>query len=233
MSAYLFIIVMEILSQIFVQHVISGSFSVHPKCKDPLITSLMFADDLVVFFKPTMITVKTIMDSLDSFYCITGLSINLAKSELMISGVSNDTINQITNLTSITQNADSSMYLGIPLATSRISYAQCIPLYERLTARLAVWTNRLLSQAGRLTLINSVMFSMTVYWSRAFILPIKLIKMIRRALSNFFWHGTVFSNKLSPCAFSKLEQPKSRGGLELRICSSGIMLPLRNTLTIC
>lgn len=87
-----------------------------------------------------------------------------------------------------------------------------MPLYERILARMEVGTNRFLSQVGRLTLINSVIFSMEVIWLRTFVLSTKSIQMIQSAMLRFVWHGSIHSIKLIPCSFSKLEYSKSKGG---------------------
>jgi hypothetical protein len=73
----------------------------------------------------------------------------------------------------------------------------------------------MLSQAGRLTLIKSIIFAMQVYWARTFVLPFKLIKMIRSAIMRFFWTGRTMGRYLAPIKFSSLEIPLNKGGLGL------------------
>lgn len=104
------------------------------------------------------------MGTLDQFYTMTGLKVNLHKSDIMLAGVSDVQSAQITQMTGMSINHHTVSYLGLPLSTSKISINQCLPLYEKITARLNCWTSRTLSQAGRLTLIKSVIFSMHVYW---------------------------------------------------------------------
>jgi hypothetical protein len=54
---------------------------------------------------------------------------------------------------------------------------------------------------------------MSTYWTRHYILPIKLINMISSALNKFLWHGDPFSRKLIPISFYKLFDAKKYGGL--------------------
>lgn len=68
MSSYLFIIVMEILTQMLNRHVEPGNIILHPKCKDLRIVYLMFSDDLVVFTKPTLSCIMCIVNVLNEFY---------------------------------------------------------------------------------------------------------------------------------------------------------------------
>lgn len=95
-------------------------------------------------------------------------------------------------------------YLGLPLCTSRVTMAICLPHYEKITNIMNCWSTRMLSQAGRPALIKSVCFSMMVYWARTFILPAKLLRMVRSAMMNFFWSGIVHTRKLVPISFSKI-----------------------------
>lgn len=132
MSAYLFIIIMEILTHMLNRHLEAGNIILHPKCKDHRIVSLMFADDLVVFTKPTMSSILCIMSVLNEFYQLTGLKINLSKSTILTAGITLQIRNEIVSVTSLQHNQDSMSYLGIPSATSRITKAQHIPIFEHI-----------------------------------------------------------------------------------------------------
>lgn len=59
-----------------------GLLELHPMCRQPRISSLMFADDLVIFYKPTVQTVDNIFEMLASFYQMTCLRVNLNKSDM-------------------------------------------------------------------------------------------------------------------------------------------------------
>ncbi|XP_013624393.1 PREDICTED: uncharacterized protein LOC106330483 [Brassica oleracea var. oleracea] len=48
-SLYLFIMAMEVLSKLLEKAVGQGAIKVHPKCAEPLISHMLFADDLLVF----------------------------------------------------------------------------------------------------------------------------------------------------------------------------------------
>ena len=49
-------------------------------------------------------------------------------------------------------------YLCIPLITRRLSDNDCVSLVERITARINHWASKLLSYAGRLQLIQTVIY---------------------------------------------------------------------------
>lgn len=213
LSAYLFIIIMELLTQMLNAKMEQGLFKLHPQCAEPRISSLMFADDLVIFCTPDVGTVQTIFDTLDIFYTMTGLKVNQQKSDMMTAGLSSSQVNDLCSKTGLRCSNDTLTYLGLPLCTARITTTQCMPMFARITARMNYWTSRTLSQAGRLTLIKSIVFSMQVYYARTFILPKKLLNMVRSALRKFFWKGTMESKYQAPTSFETLERPICFGGL--------------------
>ncbi|XP_010421785.1 PREDICTED: uncharacterized protein LOC104707187 [Camelina sativa] len=91
-----------------------------------------------------------------------------------------------------------------------------LPLIEKIRMRIASWTARMLSFAGRLQLISSVLFSLTNFWISAFRLPKACIKEIDRLCSAFLWSGPSLNTKKAKVAWSEVCLPKSEGGLGLR-----------------
>lgn len=70
--------------------------------------------------------------------------------------------------------------------STRLKASDCNHLVERITKRIKSWTNKCLSYAGRAQLIQSVLFSIQVYWSSLFILPKKIIKALNPFLGLSF-----------------------------------------------
>lgn len=87
-SSYIFILIMEIFTLVIQKQVELKNFSLHPKCRNPMITTIAFVDDLTIFTKPTVKSLQTIMDTLTSFYNFFKLQINQKKSHLLIAGLS-------------------------------------------------------------------------------------------------------------------------------------------------
>lgn len=111
---------------------------------------------------------------------------------------------------------DSDMkYLGLPLISKRISLANCLPLYGRIIDTFKTWTNRQLSQSGRLVLIKSITFPMMVTWVFFMILLCKLLRLIRSSMLRYIWTVSIHFGKPIPCSFTCFEDPLNRGGLGL------------------
>jgi exonuclease III len=213
LSSYLFLIVMEVLTVTLRTSYNNKIIKYHPKCNQQQITSIMFADDVMVFTKPELPSLKGINEALQNFYKMTGLSINQSKSSMLVSGISHEACVMLHHQSGFSSMENDMKYLGIPLITKRITKNDCYPLYHKITSLMTAWENRKLTQSGRLVLIKTVVFSSVVYWARAMILPVKLLQLIRSAVSRFFWTGSIHNRKIVPCAFSKFEVPFKTGGL--------------------
>jgi hypothetical protein len=77
-------------------------------------------------------------------------------------------------------------YLGVPLISKKLSAVDSEVLVEKIAGRITSWLSKNLTFAGRLQLMQSVLFSMQVYWSNLFILPKKrLLNQLRSCLIGF------------------------------------------------
>lgn len=215
LSSYLFIMVMEVFTCMLTPLYQNKLVQYHPKCKDLQITSLLFADDIMIFTRPDSNSIACILETISQFYSMTGLQLNPDKSSILFSGISPVQAHDLTTFSGMQPMSHDMNYLGLPLCSSRVRKVDCLPLYNKITAAMGCWANRFLTQAGRLVLIKSISFSMMVYWARAYILPKKLLDMVRSAMMRFFWFGSLHSKKIFPCSFSSLEKPKKKGGLGL------------------
>lgn len=65
----------------------------------------------------------------------------------------------------------------------------CQPLVEKITSKIKSWTEKFLTFAGRLQLIDSVLNNMINYWLSVFFLPKKVIKAVERLYSSYLWKG--------------------------------------------
>ncbi|KAJ4799769.1 RNA-directed DNA polymerase (reverse transcriptase)-related family protein [Rhynchospora pubera] len=89
-------------------------------------------------------------------------------------------------------------------------------LLEKIKAKLSGWKSNMLSHAGRLVMIKSVLMTMPVYYMSIEILPKGIIKEINSLMAKFFWEKTAHSRYLSFISWKKLCQPVSSGVLGLK-----------------
>lgn len=165
-SPYLFVIAMEVLS-LMLEETANGSsgFSFHLKCSAINLTHQCFADDLLIFYAVKLTSVKAIKEVLLEFEDLSGLKANPAKSVFFCAGIEDDDKKELLDLLQMQEGTLLVRYLGVPLVTKSLSAADCASLVSRITARMNSWLVRHLSFAGRLQLLNSVLFSLQSYWT--------------------------------------------------------------------
>jgi hypothetical protein len=122
------------------------------------------------------------------------------------------------------------MYLGIPIfkGKPKVSYLQ--PVADKIKAKLASWKASLLSIAGRVQLVKSVIQSMLVYSISIYSWPMSLLKDLERWIKNFIWSGDISQRKLVIVAWKKVCRPYDQGGLGIR---SLIVLNESTNLKLC
>lgn len=111
---------------------------------------------------------------LDEFAEVSGLQANLIKSQVFVDGTDEDTKEHILQQLQFSPCTLPIRYLGVPLISTKLSYSDCLPILDGIKQRISAWMNRFLSFAGRVQLINSVLFHVQAYWSSIFILPSKV-----------------------------------------------------------
>ena len=217
LSPYLFTLVMEVLTLIIKRQVRrSGRFLYHKNCDEQKIINLCFADDLFLFLHGDVDSARVISKALDEFKLASGLVPSFPKSSAYFCNVLNHVKLSILSILPFEEGSLPVKYLGVPLITSRLRYRDCKDLLERVQLRIQCWRNRFLSFAGRLQLINSVVSSLHVYWSAAFILPAQVIQEIERMMRNFLWNADDHSRGKSKVAWEEVCLPKEEGGLGVR-----------------
>ncbi|KAI7979697.1 putative ribonuclease H protein, partial [Camellia lanceoleosa] len=129
-------------------------------------THLQFADDTILFCEATRREVSNIKSILSCFEISSGLKINYHKSIICGIGVED----------------------GL-----RSTWK---PVLDKFKQKLASWKRRLLSFAGRLTLIKSVMSNLPIYYLSLFRIPTGVAKEIERMQSSFLWGGSDLRRKI-------------------------------------
>ena len=151
---------------------------------------LQFADDILLFVPKNTLCIINYFRILDIFALMSGLAINYNKSAFICWKSDDFTwVNEIANGVGCIHACPPFTYLGFPLGSNFSNFDAWKPVIRKIENRLASWKVRLLSKAGRLTLIKSVLNSLPVYFMSLFKMPktvaAKIVKLQRR----FFWGG--------------------------------------------
>lgn len=106
-------------------------------------------------------------------------------------------------------------YLGLPIGGSIPRVALWDPIIKKIESRLATWKGRMLSIAGRVTLIKASISSLPLYYMSIFPAPKGVIEAIIKIQRRFLWSGDRGRNSLALVAWDQLVLPKIFGGLNV------------------
>ena len=150
LSPFLFLIAMEAFSRSVSKAVLHPSFDFHPECRVISLSHLCFADDIFLFTKGNVTSVRIALDELAKFEAFSGMQVNKQKSDVFLVGVNDSVKATLLSMRGFSLGTLPSKYLGVPLISSRLSHSDCKPLLRKIMARIQSWTSRSLSFAGRL-----------------------------------------------------------------------------------
>ena len=190
LSPSLFVMAMEVYSNLLKSRFESERIGYHPLGRNPAVTHLAFADDIIILFDGKGTSLQSIADSLEVFKDISGLQMNKDKTDLFIAGLNPEETNTIT-LFGFRKGSLPICYLGLPLMHRKLQKSEYSPLLDKIRARFTSWTVRCLSFAGRLQLVSSVIYSLLNFWMSAFVLPKSCLKSIEKMCNRFLWGGDI------------------------------------------
>jgi len=213
LSPMLFILAIDPVQRILELATRQGILSPLPLNTANLRTSL-YADDAAIFINPSRDEIMAVKDILHAFGCASGLVTNLEKSSIHPIRCEDIDLDHVLQPFHGTRGNFPCRYLGLQLHTRPLRKIHIQPLIEKIGNRLAGWKGNLLSRAGRLTLVSSVLSSMPTYHLSVFPLAAWARKRIDRIRRSFLWKGKAESNG-GHClvAWPLVCKPKALGGL--------------------
>lgn len=176
---------------------------------------ICFADDLLMFCRVYLPFIKLVEQEFMKFSKASGLQANVDKSSIYLAGISATFKEDILHEFGYNEGTLPFRYFGIPLASRKLSILQCWPLVEKITAKINCWTLKMLSYSGRLQLIKSVIFRVQSYWTQIFLLPKKVLKMIKDICRTFLWTGTSAISRKALVSWEKICIPQAIGDLNV------------------
>jgi hypothetical protein len=219
LSPLLFVLVMEALSRLMdkavAEHLLEGFTVNNSNRPDLKISHLLFADDTLIFCGADRAQLLHLKWFLMCFEAVSGLHINLGKSEIVPIG----TVHGIQDLAQVIGGRITALpmkYLGLPLGARYKSKEIWNPILEKMQRRLAGWKRLYLSKGGRLTLIKSTLSSLPTYFLSLFPIPSSVAKRIEKIQRDFLWGGLGEEFKYHLVNWRTICTPLPMGGLGIR-----------------
>ncbi|RVW67635.1 putative ribonuclease H protein [Vitis vinifera] len=222
LSPYLFVIAMEVFS-VFIKRAVEGDFLSGCRVKGRseegvLISHLLFADDTLVFCKPSQDQLTYLSWLLMWFEAVSRLRINLEKSELIPVGRV-ESMDDLVGDFGCSLGSLPTTYLGMPLGASFKSVTVWDGVEERFRRRLSMWKRQYLSKGGTATLIRSTLSNLPIYLMSLLCLPSSVRRRLEKIQRDFLWGGGNLDHKPHLVRWELVCLSKAKGGLGVKSLS--------------
>ncbi|XP_074299433.1 uncharacterized protein LOC141630528 [Silene latifolia] len=161
-------------------------------------------------------SIMLMLRAFSTFSATYGLIVNVAKSEVVFAGVSDDLKHDILQVSGFQEGCLPFKYLGIPIQSGRITRQDCNILVEMIVTRIRGIGARKLSYSGRLILINSVLNTLHNYWASIFPIPKMIIRRIVAICRYYLWDGATEYHRAPLVAWSTVCCNKKSRGLGVK-----------------
>lgn len=123
----------------------------------------LYADDVIIFCHSDRLELLAVRHILDLFGQASALRVNFAKCSLSPIGCSDEEAAEAAAMMGCQLAPCPVRYLGIPLALRKPSPEAFDPLVDKIADRLPSWKAGMMTKAGRLTLIKSVLTAIPLH----------------------------------------------------------------------
>ena len=207
---------MEALSKMLDKAVEGGflvGFDVDNSGRNALsISHLFFADDTLILCGADTYQLWHLREIFIRFQAISGLKINLSKSELVPVGhVPN--VAELAGFLGCRVSFLPMSYLGLPPGAGFKKKEVWNNVVEKMEKWLAGWKRLYLSKGARLTLIKSTLSSLPTYYLSLFPLPVSIARRIEKLQRDFLWGGVGDDHKFHLVNWKQACSPIPHGGL--------------------
>ena len=219
LSPLLFLLVMEVLSRLLrrtKEDDFLRGFQASPNAQEGLhISHLLFADDTILFCDASREQLLYIRMVLIFFEAITGLKVNVGKSEIVPVGEVGN-MDALARILCYKVGRFPMSYLGMPLGAHFKDASIWNPVLERVEKKLSGWKRLYLSKGGRLTLLKSTLSSIPTYYLSLFTIPQHIANRLERIQRNFLWRSSNEVFRYPLVAWDKVVWPVEIGGLGIQ-----------------
>ena len=236
LSPYLFVLGMEALSCLL-SRAVEGAFLTGCKIEEDLgeglvVSHLLYADDTLLFCGADADQMVYLSSLLMWFEAISGLRINLNKSEIIPVGIIAD-MDSLSSELGCKVGSLPSSHLGLPLGVPHNCVNVWDSIEERFRRRLALWKRLYISKGGRLTFIKITHSSLPIYFMSLFCLPRRVRLRLAQIKRNFLWGGGDLDIKPHLVNWAIVCSDKRDWGLGVRSLSILSKTPLCKDMAFC
>jgi hypothetical protein len=180
-----------------------------------VISHSLFANDTLIFCEAHPQQVRYVRLIFLCFEAVSGLRVNIGKSEIVAIGEVED-IGALATILGCSVAALHIKYLGLPLGVSYKATSLWNGVVEQLECWMAGWMKLYLSKGGRLTLIKCMLSNLPIYFLSLFPVPMSIARRIEKVQRDFLWGGMGGEQKLHLVNWNQVCHPVWVGGLGIQ-----------------
>jgi hypothetical protein len=162
---------------------------------------------------------KVFNEILQSFCSISRALINKRKSAVYGWNVDQQTILRIAHFLGFSGYAswEKIKYLGLPLTLGSNKSSLWIEVIRKIKSKITAWGGQWLTNAGKLTLIKSVLSSLPIYQASFLLAPKTIMEQVSKLIRDFLWRGGKGNQKKFHLVnWDTVKRPFFEGGLQVR-----------------
>jgi hypothetical protein len=183
----------------------------------PVVSHLMFADDLLLFGEANERHMQYVIDVLDRFCSMSGQEASIEKTSILFSrNVGRSMRSRLLQISGYKETTSFGKYLGVPLTGTTPKKHDFQYVLDQVSNKLSAWKASHLSFAGRVTLAKSVIEAVPIYPMMSSSIPKSCLEDIQRIQQSFIWGNTDQKKKFHAIGWDKITVPKWRDGLGIR-----------------
>ena len=141
------------------------------------ISHLLYADDVIFMGEWSFQNAVNLIGLLRCFYVMSGLKINVRKSNIYGIGVEEDACRGMAAVLGCGMATIPFKYLGVLVGCDMSKIGNWNDVVEKFKVKLSNWRAGILSVGGRLTLIKSVLSNLPIYYMSIYKMPIAVEKI--------------------------------------------------------
>ena len=177
------------------------------------VSHLQFADDTIFFSNSCAEELQTLKSLLLVFGQISGLKVNLDKSNLFGINLDQNHLSRLALMLDCKASGSPILYLGLPLGGNPWAGGFWDPVIESISRRLDDWQKAYLSFNGRITLIHSCLSHIPSYFLSLFKILASVATKIERLQKDFLRSGVGKGKRDHLVSRDVVCKPRVKGGL--------------------
>lgn len=179
-------------------------------------THIFYADDIMLFCKGTKKCILAVLSLFEAYGNASGQFMCNHKSKVLIGKNATSRLTNFINTLGMQTITGPFSYLGVPIFRGVPTKLHLQATVDKIRSKLEGWQSKLLSFAGRIELIKTVIHPMLLHSFMLYQWPKSLINKLNCCVRNFVWSGDPTHQKSVTVAWNTVCSTTSSGGVGIR-----------------